>query len=239
MCANLNIFEGPPLSVASFSRTCASTGLALVFGHTAPDNAVQQCKAARLFGVPFRGRMSPFRAHRPPPAAWLSRRTSPHGPAPCPPPLLASPPSSAQSVLSAYHFPGTHTLTCAQAIVAILCLLAMRAWKLTDFPTFDPALALRLTPLSLIYIAKIVTSMVALGSVNVPMFTALRQLTVIFVIAEEFLFLGGACVLACAIRDFHYWGSAEMAIRISDIGWREGREACLLIVRAEVPCSMR
>jgi hypothetical protein len=45
-------------------------------------------------------------------------------------------------------------------------------------------------PLSFVFISYVVISLISLGRVNVPMFTALRRLTILFVLAEEWVFLG-------------------------------------------------
>ena len=47
-----------------------------------------------------------------------------------------------------------------------------------------------MAPLSFVFIGYVVISLVSLGRVNVPMFTALRRLTILFVMAEEWFLLG-------------------------------------------------
>ena len=46
-----------------------------------------------------------------------------------------------------------------------------------------------MAPLSFVFIGYVVISLVSLGRVNVPMFTALRRLTILFVMAEEWFLL--------------------------------------------------
>ena len=47
----------------------------------------------------------------------------------------------------------------------------------------------QVAPLSFVFISYVVVSLISLGRVNVPMFTALRRLTILFVIAEEWFLL--------------------------------------------------
>jgi hypothetical protein len=42
----------------------------------------------------------------------------------------------------------------------------------------------------MLYFGKILTSTISLGRINVPMFGALRQLSVMFVMVEEYFILG-------------------------------------------------
>jgi hypothetical protein len=48
---------------------------------------------------------------------------------------------------------------------------------------------LQVAPLSFVFISYVVVSLVALGRVNVPMFTALRRVTILFVVVEEWYLL--------------------------------------------------
>jgi len=82
------------------------------------------------------------------------------------------------------------TLTLLQGVVTIVCLEAMKARGLVDFPAFNLKTAAQVLPLSAVFIAYVVTSLVSLGRVNVPMFTALRRLTILFVMVEEYYLLG-------------------------------------------------
>lgn len=102
------------------------------------------------------------------------------------------------------------TLTLLQGVVTIACLEAMKARGLVDFPAFNLKTAWQVLPLSAVFIAYVVTSLVSLGRVNVPMFTALRRLTILFVMVEEYYLLGitpsrrvlmtvGVMSLGCAV----------------------------------------
>lgn len=59
-----------------------------------------------------------------------------------------------------------------------------------DYPSFDWGVARKVAPLSFVFIAYVVISLISLGRVNVPMFTALRRVTVVFVMVEEHYLLG-------------------------------------------------
>lgn len=62
--------------------------------------------------------------------------------------------------------------------------------SMIDYPAFDWDLVKRVGPLSFVFIAYVVVSLVSLGRVNVPMFTALRRLTILFVMVEEYYYFG-------------------------------------------------
>ena len=102
------------------------------------------------------------------------------------------------------------TLTCLQGLVTVIALggceggrvrpvlphprltpraEAMKRAGLIDFPAFNFATARKVAPLSFVFIAYVVISLISLGRVNVPMFTALRRLTIVFVMIEEYFLL--------------------------------------------------
>lgn len=95
-----------------------------------------------------------------------------------------------KAVLSTYGYSSTMTLTLLQGLVTIIALLVMRNRGYIDFPAFDLRTARKVAPLSFVFIAYVVISLVSLGRVNVPMFTALRRVTIVFVMIEEFYMLG-------------------------------------------------
>ena len=84
------------------------------------------------------------------------------------------------------------TLTLLQGFVTVVCLNLMRKLKFIDYPNFDWAVARKVAPLSFVFISYVVISLISLGRVNVPMFTALRRVTVVFVMIEEYYLLGEA-----------------------------------------------
>jgi drug/metabolite transporter (DMT)-like permease len=97
-----------------------------------------------------------------------------------------------KSILQTYRFDGPLTLTAAQSLATIIILfVAARIWpqKIT-LPAFTPSRFIAVLPLSIVFVLKLSTSMLGLGKTNVPMFTALRQTAVLFVIVEERILLG-------------------------------------------------
>lgn len=109
-------------------------------------------------------------------------------------------------------------LTLLQGLVTVVCLEVMRLRGVIDYdpwkwdlvkkvrcgrtrlrsrsrcastssrptrPLFSPQVA----PLSFVFIGYVVVSLISLGRVNVPMFTALRRLTILFVMIEEYFLL--------------------------------------------------
>jgi len=95
-----------------------------------------------------------------------------------------------KAVLSSYGFDSTMTLTLLQGLVTIISLSVMKRLRYIDYPSFDWGVARKVAPLSFVFIAYVVISLISLGRVNVPMFTALRRVTVVFVMVEEYYLLG-------------------------------------------------
>lgn len=95
-----------------------------------------------------------------------------------------------KAVLSTYKYKSTMTLTLLQGLVTVICLRVMKARGLIDLPAFSWQTAKKVAPLSFLFIAYVVISLISLGRVNVPMFTALRRVTIVFVMIEEFYLLG-------------------------------------------------
>ena len=104
-----------------------------------------------------------------------------------------------QAVLSTYKFDSSMTLTLLQGFVTVVCLQVMKRLKYIDFPAFDWGTARKVAPLSFVFIAYVVISLISLGRVNVPMFTALRRVTVVFVMIEEYYLLGECRVVYSAV----------------------------------------
>lgn len=95
-----------------------------------------------------------------------------------------------KAVLSSYGFNAPMTLTLLQGLVTIVCLELMKWRGIIDYPDFSWQMARKVAPLSFVFIAYVVVSLISLGAVNVPMFTALRRVTIVFVMVEEYLLLG-------------------------------------------------
>jgi solute carrier family 35 protein len=95
-----------------------------------------------------------------------------------------------KAVLSTYKFESALTLTLLQGLVTIFALELMKWRGWISYPDFSLKTAIQVLPLSLVFIAYVVVSLISLGRVNVPMFTALRRLTIIFVMIEEYYYFG-------------------------------------------------
>lgn len=87
------------------------------------------------------------------------------------------------------EFSSAMTLTLLQGLVTVLCLEFMKRKGWAEYPDFNWNTAMKVAPLSFVFIAYVVISLFALERVNVPMFTALRRLTVVFVMIEEYFLL--------------------------------------------------
>lgn len=95
-----------------------------------------------------------------------------------------------KAVLSSYKFESSMTLTLLQGLVTLSVLEIMRMKGWVSYPPFNWRMVWRTSSLSIVFILYVVVSLIALGKVNVPMFTALRRLTIIFVMLEEYWMLG-------------------------------------------------
>jgi hypothetical protein len=95
-----------------------------------------------------------------------------------------------KAVLSSYSYDAPMTLTLLQGVVTVVCLEFMKWRGWVEYPDFSWRMAWRVAPLSFVFIAYVVVSLISLGKVNVPMFTALRRVTIVFVMVEEYFLLG-------------------------------------------------
>jgi hypothetical protein len=103
------------------------------------------------------GRDGPTTGHAPPCAGIVSRhlkRTSQLGHPSTPPDPFP------QAVLSSYSFDSTMTLTLLQGFVTIVSLEVMKRLKYIDYPAFDWAVARKVAPLSFVFIAYVVISLI-------------------------------------------------------------------------------
>jgi solute carrier family 35 protein len=95
-----------------------------------------------------------------------------------------------KALLTTYKFDSTLTLTFLQGAVTVSCLEFMKWRGWVQYPSFNLKTAKQVLPLSIVFVAYVVISLMSLGRVNVPMFTALRRLTVLFVMVEEYFYFG-------------------------------------------------
>jgi hypothetical protein len=89
-------------------------------------------------------------------------------------------------------FPSAMTLTLLQGVVTIIgCeTLKYSGSPQLQYPNLNLRTLLQVAPLSFVFIAYVVISLVSLGRINLPMFTTLRRLTILFVMVEEYFLLG-------------------------------------------------
>jgi hypothetical protein len=89
-------------------------------------------------------------------------------------------------------FPSAMTLTLLQGVVTIVGCEALKysGSPQLQYPNLNLRTLLQVAPLSFVFIAYVVISLVSLGRINLPMFTTLRRLTILFVMVEEYFLLG-------------------------------------------------
>ncbi len=95
-----------------------------------------------------------------------------------------------KAVLTEYEFQFPQVLTVCQGAFTIVAMFLLRAAGVITFGDLNWKVARQVAPLSLVFIFYVVVSLAALGRVNVPMFTALRRTTLLFVMALEYFSSG-------------------------------------------------
>lgn len=88
-------------------------------------------------------------------------------------------------VLSVYNFNYPGLLTLAHMISSVFFLDLMKSKKLVSYPDFKWDVAYKVLPITVCFLLNIVISAMALRLVNVPMFTTLRRLTLVFVMVTQ------------------------------------------------------
>lgn len=64
-------------------------------------------------------------------------------------------------------------------------------WRgIVTFPDMSWKLAKQVLPLSFVFVSYVIISLMSLGRVNVPMFTALRRLQILFTVVAEYIHFG-------------------------------------------------
>jgi solute carrier family 35 protein len=96
-----------------------------------------------------------------------------------------------KAVLTSYGFSAAMTLTLLQGLVSVVGCELLKATGKPElqYPAFNLKTVWQVAPLSFVFIAYVVISLMALERVNIPMFTALRRLTICFVMVEEYFLL--------------------------------------------------
>ncbi|KAI3379750.1 hypothetical protein SNEBB_009744 [Seison nebaliae] len=96
-----------------------------------------------------------------------------------------------KKLLTTYHFPSFLVISCAQMLTTILTIVLLQ-------PFFHLATSLSIThqslqqifPLPLFFLLNVISGIGAIKSVNVPMFTVLRRLGLLFTMMAEYLIVG-------------------------------------------------
>lgn len=92
-----------------------------------------------------------------------------------------------KAVLSEYGFKYPKVLTLLQSTATLLMMTGLARSGAIKLRPLEQSVARQVAPLSFLFLAYVVISLSALGNVNMPMFTALRRTTVIFVMAGEYV----------------------------------------------------
>jgi len=95
-----------------------------------------------------------------------------------------------KAVLSVYGFPYSNTLTLGQMVSALVFLVVMKRYGIISYPDYSIQMAKKLIPLSVSFLAMVVTGLAALALVNVPMYSVLRRGSTVIVMAMEYVALG-------------------------------------------------
>ena len=91
-----------------------------------------------------------------------------------------------------HGFPSAMALTLMQGVVTIVgCqVLKWTGSPQMQFPDLNWRTVAQVAPLSFVFIAYVVISLMGLSAMNLPMFTSLRRLTIVFVMVEEMFLFG-------------------------------------------------
>jgi len=95
-----------------------------------------------------------------------------------------------KSCLSGYGFNFPFTLLMGQMLFSLLTLSLLDLLGPTRLPLLTRSQQLRVLLPTLLFIANVVVGLSALSLVNIPMFSAFRRLTLLFVMGAEYLMLG-------------------------------------------------
>lgn len=89
-----------------------------------------------------------------------------------------------------YGFNGPNTLTLGQIAFSLLFLQLLKRFQILPLPDFKKETAIKTIPLAVAFSLMVVSGLSALSMVNVPMFSALRRLSTLLVMIQQFYFLG-------------------------------------------------
>ncbi|EGG24720.1 hypothetical protein DFA_02964 [Cavenderia fasciculata] len=95
-----------------------------------------------------------------------------------------------KAVLNYYGFNYSNALTLGQMVFSLFFLHFLKLFKYINYPDLDYNLCKKLFSLSTLFILMVVSGLAALAKTNVPLFSALRRLSTLIVIAGEKVLLG-------------------------------------------------
>src|SRR4051812_14928706 len=89
-------------------------------------------------------------------------------------------------VLSTYEFQWPNLMTLSQLIFSLLFLIILKRIHLISYAPLDYKTCIHTSPLSLSFLATVLTGLAALKYLNIPMFNSLRRLTTLITMAGEY-----------------------------------------------------
>ncbi len=95
-----------------------------------------------------------------------------------------------KQILSVYHFESQRLLIALHMCFSLCVLYLMRCIGYADFPNLSWGILKNVGGLGVLNGANVMLSMASLGLVNLPMYTSLRRLSVLFVIGVDWLLRG-------------------------------------------------
>lgn len=94
-----------------------------------------------------------------------------------------------KTCLTGYHFRYPFTLVLGQMLFAVLLLSILHVLGYRTIPAADRRELMSLAVPTALFTSNVVVGLSALSLVNIPMFSAFRRLTLLFVMAAEYVFL--------------------------------------------------
>lgn len=92
-------------------------------------------------------------------------------------------------VLTSYHFPLFDVLATAQFAATSLIMTVLIHFKKVEVTRLSREVMMEVLPISLLFLANVVFGLGGTGSLNLPMFTALRRFSILFTMVGEYLIL--------------------------------------------------
>jgi solute carrier family 35 len=114
-------------------------------------------------------------------------------------------------VLTSYRFPSFLFLSLGQLIACIVVLFAGKRLRVVSFPPYSNDLVKEIFPLPLIYLGNMVFGLGGTQALSLPMFAALRRLTILMTMFLEFYILKLRPTKAIQITVYGMVGGAMLA----------------------------